>query len=104
MGCDSQLYLELSHKHPNPTAALFKLNSNLPIYEFIQTLELMDRFDVIDDTVQLMGLLWSQGQLLSISDNFTVFLEMDLMPVGHQQIEEQPQEEQLIPQLVTIGD
>ena len=57
MGCDSQLYLELSHKHPNPTAALFKLNSNLPIYEFIQTLELMDRFDVIDDTVQLMGLL-----------------------------------------------
>ena len=29
---------------------------------------------------------------------------MDLMPVGHQQIEEQPQEEQLIPQLVTIGD
>jgi hypothetical protein len=55
MGCDI-LFIQSIEIHTNPLASLIKENaSNFQISDLLTILEEIDRFDVIDDTIKLIG-------------------------------------------------
>ena len=54
MGCD-MLTIQNLEKTSNPFAGLINQAKNLTANQFIEFLEKMDRYDVVDDTIALMG-------------------------------------------------
>lgn len=56
MGCE-MLTIQNLEKTTNPFGAFFNQIKDLTVNQFIEYLEKMDRYDVIDDTIALMGKL-----------------------------------------------
>ena len=55
MGCDI-LFIQSIETHTNPFASLIKENaSNFQVSDLLNILEVIDRFDVMDDTIKLIG-------------------------------------------------
>ena len=54
MGCD-MLTIQNLEKTSNPFAGLINQAKDLTANQFIEFLEKMDRYDVVDDTIALMG-------------------------------------------------
>lgn len=55
----NMLTIQNFERLPNPFMALVSYinqKNDVPVYRLIQFLESMDRFDVIDDTIALMGM------------------------------------------------
>ena len=54
MGCD-MLTIQNLEKTSNPFAGLINQAKDLTANQFIEFLEKMDRYDVVDDTIAMMG-------------------------------------------------
>lgn len=55
MGCE-MLTIQNLEKTPNPFGALVNQAKDLTVNQLIEYLEKMDRYDVVDDTIALMGI------------------------------------------------
>ena len=54
MGCE-MLTIQNIEKTSNPCGALISQAKNVTVNQLIEYLEKMDRYDVVDDTITLMG-------------------------------------------------
>ena len=99
MGCE-MLTVQNLEKTSNPCGALINQAKNVTVNQLIEYLEKMDRYDVVDDTIALMGnFIFTRCLFLTkVIGNLT---ENDLYLAARQSSTEQTEQE--IPQVATIG-
>ncbi len=99
MGCD-MLIIQNLEKTSNPFAGLISQAKDLTAIQLIEYLEKMDRYDVVDDTIALMGT--TLCCIINSCKVHTFFvLENDLYLASRQSSLQETKQD--IPQIVTIG-
>lgn len=100
------LTIQTLESSSNPFVGLIrKIPPDVPVYRLIQFLETLDRYDVIDDTIALMGM--DKRLFITRKSDFHVCfcscgLENDLHLASSQAASEAIKTD--IPQLATIGE